>query len=207
MNGATCFLPPARLLLSCGSRYLLAATLLLVGARRKVRSGAVGQFTDLSGQRFGRLLVLRRGENRGRRITWLCQCTCGRRKVFVTDYLTSKNYRSCGCLRDEMTRKRATTHGATRGRQHTKEYRAWRCIKGRCYNPSDPRYPNCGGQGIKMYRPWRSNFLAFLRDLGPASPNTILKRLDLDRDFEPGNCCWQLRSKRKTKRPKFRRKR
>ena len=163
----------------------------------------MGQFTDLSGQRFGRLLVLRRGKNRGRRVTWLCQCKCGRRKIFVTDYLTSKNYRSCGCLRDETTGKRSTTHGATRGRQPTKEYRAWTHIKGRCYNTSDGRYASCGGRGIKMSRLWRDSFLAFLRDVGPAPANTILKRVDLDGDFEPANCSWQLKPTRKRKRLQF----
>jgi hypothetical protein len=58
-----------------------------------------------------------------------------------------------------------------------------------------------------MYRPWRDSFLVFLRDLGAAPPDTILKRLDLERDFEPGNCSWESKPKRKTKRPKFRRKR
>jgi hypothetical protein len=43
-----------------------------------------------------------------------------------------------------------------------------------------------------MYRLWRDNFSAFLRDVGPAPPNTILKRIDLDGDFEPANCSWQL---------------
>jgi hypothetical protein len=159
----------------------------------------MGQFSDLTGRRFGRLLVLRRGKNRGRRITWLCRCACGGRKLFVTDYLTSKNYRSCGCLRNEMTKKRFTTHGATRGKQPTKEYRAWNNIKGRCYNPYDPRYAGCGGQGIKMYGPWRDSFQTFLHDLGKAPPNTILKRFELECDYEPENCFWQPKPTRKTR--------
>ncbi len=154
----------------------------------------MGALTDLTGRRFGRLLVLRRSANRGRRVTWLCQCSCGHRKRLVTDYLTSKRYRSCGCLRDETTRKRSTIHGHTAGRQPTKEYRAWAHMKGRCYNPTDSRYGSCGGRGIKMCRAWRENFRSFLRDLGPAPEHGILKRLDVDRDYVPENCAWQTRS-------------
>ena len=153
----------------------------------------MGALTDLTGRRFGRLLVLRRGANRGRRVTWLCQCSCGHRKRLVADYLTSKRYRSCGCLRNETTRKRSTIHGHTVGRHPTKEYRAWAHMKGRCYNPTDPRYRSCGGRGIKVCRSWRNDFESFLRDLGPAPTNGILKRRDVDSDYAPENCEWQIR--------------
>jgi hypothetical protein len=159
----------------------------------------MGVHIDLTGRRFGRLIVLRKGKNRGRRVTWLCQCKCGQRKTLVADYLTSKHYRSCGCLRNEKTGRRSTTHGDTRSRLPSKEYRAWHHMKGRCYNPFDPRYPGCGGKGIKVCHRWRDSFPAFLRDLGRAPPNTNLKRRHLDLDYEPGNCSWELRSKRKLK--------
>jgi hypothetical protein len=173
----------------------------------RVETTFMGQFTDLTGRRFGRLTVLGQSKNRGRRVTWLCQCTCGRRKLLVADYLTCGKARSCGCMRDEMTRKRSTTHGATRARQPTKEYRAWSNIKRRCYNPSEPRYSGCGGRGIEMYSPWIESFSAFLRDLGPAPPDTTMKRLDPDGDFEPGNCVWQPKPRRKVKGRKFKQKR
>jgi len=158
-----------------------------------VRGAPMSSLTDLTGRRFGRLVVLRQSANRGRRVTWLCQCSCGRSKRLVTDYLTSKRYRSCGCLRDDTTRKRSTTHGHTIGRHATKEYRAWAHMKGRCYNPTDSRYDNCGGRGIKVCRAWRKSFASFLRDLGPAPENAILKRRDTDDDFTPGNCVWEAR--------------
>jgi hypothetical protein len=165
----------------------------------------MGKYIDLNGRRFGRLLVLGRGKNRGRRITWLCQCTCGRKKLLVADYLRSKKSRSCGCLRNEVTQKRFTTHGDTLGRRPTKEYRAWCHIKGRCYNSEDARYSSCGGRGIKMCRPWQNSFSTFLRDMGRAPPNTILKRLDLDRNYEPGNCFWQKKPPVKARKPKLQR--
>jgi len=154
----------------------------------------MGSLTDLTGRRFGRLHVVRRAPNQGRRVMWLCQCTCGHRKTLATDYLTSKGYRSCGCLRNEFTRKRSTTHGDTIGRHPTKEYRAWSHMKGRCYNPTDPRYGSCGGRGITVYAAWRKDFAAFLRDVGRSPPNGMLKRRDIDRDYAPDNCFWEIPS-------------
>ena len=55
---------------------------------------------DLTGQRFGRLSVLRPTEERVRKsVVWECRCDCGN-----TAYVTSKNLKSgitksCGCLR------------------------------------------------------------------------------------------------------------
>lgn len=59
---------------------------------------------DLTGQVFGRLTVLERAENRGKRVYWRCRCTCGNEVEVRTDSLTSvdnrthKATRSCGCL-------------------------------------------------------------------------------------------------------------
>lgn len=151
----------------------------------------MGLFSDLTGRHFGRLLVLRRARNRGRRVMWLCECVCGKRKVLATDYLTSKGFRSCGCLRDDKNRERSITHGDTVGRHPTKEYRAWCHMKGRCYNPADQRYATCGGRGVKMDSTWREDFAAFLEDMGRSPPNGVLKRRDIDEDYGPENCFWK----------------
>lgn len=67
---------------------------------------------DLTGRRFGRLLVL------GREGTyyyddgfvavplWRCRCDCGREPVVQGPCLRSGRTRSCGCLRDEMRRRK-----------------------------------------------------------------------------------------------------
>lgn len=54
---------------------------------------------DLTGQRFGKLTVLKRqGSNRHGKATWLCQCDCGMQSVVATGQLTSGMTQSCGCL-------------------------------------------------------------------------------------------------------------
>ena len=63
---------------------------------------------DLTGQRFGRLVALRRDGKRGRAFVWLCQCDCGKlTRAYVSD-LTSGHTKSCGCLREEVRRRDIT---------------------------------------------------------------------------------------------------
>ena len=64
---------------------------------------------DLTGQKFGRWTVIKRGEDKidknGRhRTSWICKCECGNIKNVVSQALTSGDSKSCGCLQLEMTR-------------------------------------------------------------------------------------------------------
>ena len=56
---------------------------------------------DLTNQRFGRLVVLKRVDNRNKKVCWLCQCDCGNQVVVDAGSLKSGNTKSCGCLRQE----------------------------------------------------------------------------------------------------------
>lgn len=63
-------------------------------------------FKDLTGQRFGRLIVLRPTEERKRKnIVYECQCDCGNIKKVVSFQLIQKQTKSCGCLKSEFFRK------------------------------------------------------------------------------------------------------
>jgi hypothetical protein len=64
---------------------------------------------DLTGKRFGRLLVIgldhldkRRGKY------YLCKCDCGNEKITMGSNLTNGGTKSCGCLQKENTSKRAS---------------------------------------------------------------------------------------------------
>ena len=59
---------------------------------------------DLSGQRFGRLLVLERVRV-CRRWAWRCDCVCGSTALVSLDSLRH-GQQSCGCLRSESIRAR-----------------------------------------------------------------------------------------------------
>lgn len=64
----------------------------------------MGKVKDLTGQRFGKLVVLHRDTEwdkvrAGRQIRWICQCDCGNTKSIIGAELTRSNkpQRSCGC--------------------------------------------------------------------------------------------------------------
>lgn len=93
---------------------------------------------DLSGQRFGRLLVLRMKEKRSDygAIMYLCECECGNLTSVLAGNLKSGHSRSCGCLSRDM---KAARHGTNSpvwnpdltdeergGRRDYKEYKEWR---------------------------------------------------------------------------------
>lgn len=59
---------------------------------------------NLTGQRFGRLVVQKREGNYGKHAAWLCMCDCGNTVVQPSGALRSGNSQSCGCLRSDVAR-------------------------------------------------------------------------------------------------------
>ena len=57
---------------------------------------------DLMGQRFGRLVVVRRVERpssaKDRRAYWYCECDCGGNKIVQSKLLINGTVKSCNCL-------------------------------------------------------------------------------------------------------------
>lgn len=52
---------------------------------------------DLTGQRYGKLVVIGPAENIGTRTAWLCRCDCGQETVIRSNRLRSGHTSSCGC--------------------------------------------------------------------------------------------------------------
>lgn len=64
-------------------------------------------FIDLTGQRFGRLLVMSRGPNRkSGQAKWWCLCDCDSGVLIQAGHLKNGGSRSCGCLHQEIMQKR-----------------------------------------------------------------------------------------------------
>ena len=64
------------------------------------------KFKDLTGQRFGKLIVVSRADdyikpNGNKIIQWRCVCDCGNEVVVRGEYLRSGDTKSCGCLTSE----------------------------------------------------------------------------------------------------------
>lgn len=54
---------------------------------------------DLTGQRFGRLVVSKRNTGHGEGVHWLCQCDCGAHTIVRRGNLRSGSTLSCGCYK------------------------------------------------------------------------------------------------------------
>lgn len=145
---------------------------------------------DITGQRFGRLVAIRRVENKGRRTRWLFTCDCGVETEQLLEPIRAGYTRSCGCLRKDVTAARSLTHGHRRGRKSTPTLKAWQHAKDRCFNPNNEKFAQYGGRGISMSDEWRNDFSAFLADMGECPLGRSLDRVNVDGHYEPRNCRW-----------------
>lgn len=57
---------------------------------------------DLTGQKFGRLIVLRRSQTKNTKIFWLCKCECGKIHEASGALLVRGNIKSCGCYKRDV---------------------------------------------------------------------------------------------------------
>lgn len=160
---------------------------------------------DRTGQRFGRLLVLRRGENHGIATRWVCQCDCGKETLVAAQSLKSGATKSCGCFREESTAKRTRTHGHFTGPRKdigSPTYRSYLNAKSRCTYPRVKCYNRYGGRGIRFLF---TSFQQFLDELGPRPEGKTLDRKDVNGHYEPGNVRWATdEEQRKNRRPEQR---
>ena len=171
---------------------------------------------DLTGKRFGRLVVLEQAEyhidKKGRKTRmWKCKCDCGNETIVRHGGLQRGTTTSCGCFHKEIVGSLNRTHGlsANCGRL----YPLWKSIKYRCYNINSKDYDRYGGRGIVMCDEWVNDFQSFYdwaiangykEEKTDKGLNILtIDRIDVNGNYEPSNCRFvtndvQAKNKRNT---------
>ena len=156
---------------------------------------------DLTGQRFGRLVVIGRADppmDLRRKARWHCICDCGNETDALGDNLRRGKTASCGCLQKERARVVNTIHGQT----HSRLYSIWKNMQTRCANPHSTYYDNYGGRGISVCEEWHdfANFMQWAERTGYREDLT-LDRIEANDGYNPVNCRWvTMREQNRNKR-------
>lgn len=154
---------------------------------------------DITGQRFGKLVVLGRAPPSPSRHSFVrCRCDCGNEKTIAKSHLKAGLIQSCGCFRSDtaifniVDRETKYLHKD----RDMRTYRTWNGMIGRCYRDKSKSWKNYGARGIRVCDRWRIGengkhpYQYFVEDMGIRPPEKTLDRKDPDGDYCPSNCRW-----------------
>lgn len=143
------------------------------------------------GVRFNNLVIIGRDSSASKKHPRLqVRCDCG--NEYWTGHGAVGQALSC---RKCHTRPYARKYG-DRTAVETKLYRTWTNMRYRCRAVDDPKVAAWAGRGIVVCPEWEGSFEAFEQwSLANGyRPGLSIDRLNVDGNYEPGNCAWVTRS-------------
>lgn len=169
----------------CGNTIYVNANMLNSGGKRSCGCQIVYKKNyDLTGQRFGRFIVLGEAERKyvgnGGNIRMLrCKCDCGNIVIKRRSAVIKGDTRSCGCLNRDISYARARHHMT-----NTRIHHCWSSMLARCGKHKD--YLNVSVcEGWKVFE----NFYKWSMENGYQDDLSI-DRIDPYGNYEPSNCRW-----------------